>query len=158
VLREVEPERFFAALPSLRTTVGDRAVARALHFYRENERVSSMVGALVAGRIEEYVGLMADSGRSSGIYLQNCAPSGNRSEQSVVIALAQTERYCAREGLRIGRDAACRVHGGGFAGTIQVLLPASHVKRYRTFTEEWLAPGAVSQLTIRSVGAVATHG
>ena len=157
VLREAAPESFYAAIPALRAAVGDRAVARAIHFYQENERVVEMVAALKSGAMDEYLALMADSGRSSGIFLQNCAPAGNPREQGVVMALAMTEKILKEAGLRVGRDAACRVHGGGFAGTIQVLLPVDRVANYRGAMEEWLAPGAVSELEIRRIGAVAFH-
>ena len=157
VLREAAPDRFYAAIPTLRAAVGDRAVARAIHFYQENERVVEMIAALRTGAMDDYLALMADSGRSSGIFLQNCAATGNPREQGVVMALAMTERYLADARLRIGRDAACRVHGGGFAGTIQVLLPVDRVASYRSAMEKWLAQGAVCELEVRRIGAVAFH-
>lgn len=154
-LRDVEPQAFYAALSHLREEVGDRAVARALHFFDENPRVDGMAAALAAGRMDDYLALMADSGRSSAVFLQNCVPQGDAGEQAVVIALALSEHFFAAAGLRNGRDAACRVHGGGFAGTIQVLLPTDRVAEYDAFVSQHLGRGAVTRLAIRTVGAVA---
>jgi galactokinase len=153
-LRDVSADTFHAAIPMLRRELGDRAVARGIHFFDENTRVERMVAALRKGVIPDYVALMADSGRSSGMYLQNCVPVSNPGEQGVVIALALTEHFFASRRLRVGRDAACRVHGGGFAGTIQVLLPVEQVNAYNEFITGYLGEGAVTRLGIRAAGAV----
>lgn len=158
VLRDVTAETFHAAIPLLRREIGDRAVARGIHFFDENRRVEQMVEALRRGDTTEYLALMADSGRSSGIYLQNCVPVSNPGEQGVVIALALTEHFFASRGLRNGRDAACRVHGGGFAGTIQVLLPSQTVDAYNEFLGGYLDERAATRLGIRAVGAVGFPG
>ncbi len=155
VLRDVDAATFFAAAPMLRREVGDRAVSRAIHYYDENARVDRMVRALREDRVDEYLALMADSGRSSGIYLQNCVPVKNPGEQGVVIALALTEHFFADAGLRNGVHGACRVHGGGFAGTIQVLLPSDRVDAYTSFMSEHLGNEAVTPLEIRNLGALA---
>lgn len=155
VLRDVDASTFFAAAPMLRREVGDRAVSRAIHYYDENARVDRMVHALREGRIDEYLALMADSGRSSGIYLQNCVPVKNPDEQGVVIALALTEHFFADAGLRNGVDGACRVHGGGFAGTIQVLVPTDRASSYASFMSDHLGNEAVTPLEIRNLGAIA---
>jgi galactokinase len=126
-----------------------------LHFFGENERVARMVAALRDRRFDDYLRLMADSGRSSGMFLQNCASKGDGSDQSVIVALALTERFFESSGLGNGRGAACRVHGGGFAGTIQVLLPVDAVHGYADFIETYLGAGAVTELHIRPAGAVA---
>ena len=89
------------------------------------------------------------------MYLQNCSPNIAPGEQGVVIALALTERFLGAHSIRVGQDAALRVHGGGFAGTIQVLLPASAAARYSVFMERHLGRGVVSELEIRPVGAAA---
>ena len=114
-----------------------------------------MATALRERDFDHYLELMSDSGRSSGMYLQNCAPANSSDEQAVVIALALTERFLTSTGLRIGREAACRVHGGGFAGTIQILLPTDAVAAYRKFIESVLGERALTQLEIRSTGAIA---
>lgn len=155
VLGDVEPHAFFAAVPMLRREAGDRAVNRAIHFFDENDRVERMVASLREGRFGDYLALMADSGRSSGMYLQNCVPVSNPGEQGVGIALALTEHFFAGSGLRTGVDAACRVHGGGFAGTIQVLLPAGRADAYAAFMADQLGTEAVTPLSIRTHGALA---
>ena len=155
VLAETAEDAVLAELKGLRSALGDRAVARALHFFGETERVRKMVTALKDGDLERYLQFMADSGRSSGMFLQNCAPASVPNDQAVVIALALTEKFLGSAGLRFGRDAACRVHGGGFAGTIQVLLPTDNVSAYREFIEGLLGLHAVTELVIRSIGAIA---
>ncbi len=153
VLRDVDSQAFYDAIGELRREAGDRAVCRAIHFYDENERVAGMAEALRTGAMDDYLRLMADSGRSSGIYLQNCAPVGSPKEQGVVFALALTEHYLGRIGLGNGAGAACRVHGGGFAGTIQVVLPAERVAAYREFVDRYLGSDAATRLRIRNTGA-----
>ncbi|MFW5689454.1 MAG: galactokinase, partial [Spirochaetota bacterium] len=155
VLRDIPAATFHTAVPMLRRELGDRAVARGLHYYDENRRVEAMVEGLRTRRLDEYLALMADSGRSSGIYLQNCVPVKHPDEQGVVIALALTEHFFLERGLQSGRDAACRVHGGGFAGTIQVLLPSQHVDAYNEYVSGFLGERALTRLGIRPVGAVA---
>ncbi len=155
VLRDIRPQDFYAALPELRRTLGDRSVARAIHFFDENVRVEQMIDALQRRAFGEYLALMADSGRSSGLYLQNCVPVSNPGEQGVVVALALTEHYFLSSGIRIGVDGSCRVHGGGFAGTIQVLLPGDHVERYESYITDHLGKQAVTGLSIRNSGAIA---
>ncbi len=153
VLRDVDEQAFYRAFGDLRRQAGDRAVCRAIHFYDENARVARMATALRTGAMDEYLRLMADSGRSSGMYLQNCAPVGSPKEQGVVCALALTEHYLDGIGLGNGAGAACRVHGGGFAGTIQVVLPTEHVAGYREFICRHLGSDAVTRLRIRNTGA-----
>ena len=153
VLRDIDPATFYHELKRLRSQIGDRAVSRAIHFFDENDRVGRMVSALREERIPDFLALMADSGRSSGIYLQNCVPVSSPDEQGVVLALALTEHYLSSQGLRNGVHAACRVHGGGFAGTIQVLLPIDLVERYAAYASEYLGDGAATRLTIRNTGA-----
>ena len=158
VLRDIEAETFYRELRRLRSRIGDRAVSRAIHFFDENDRVDRMVSALKEGQMSDYLGLMADSGRSSGIYLQNCVPVSSPDEQGVVLALALTEHYLSAQGLRNGVHAACRVHGGGFAGTIQVLLPIDLVDRYTAYASQYLGDGAATRLSIRNTGAWCSTG
>jgi len=155
VLAEVAEKDLLAQLGQLRSASGDRAVARALHFYGETTRVEQMVAALRQRDFDRYLELMSDSGRSSGMYLQNCAPATAPDDQAVVIALALTERFLRSAGLSIGRQAACRVHGGGFAGTIQVLLPTDTVDSYREFIENLLGERTLTRLEVRPAGSLA---
>jgi len=147
-VREVVAEEFPA-------DAGGRAGEVTGFFVLLASLVERMVAALHRQDFAEYLALMADSGRSSGLYLQNCVPVSNPGEQGVVIALALTEHYFQSSGLRIGVDGACRVHGGGFAGTIQVLLPTDHVEQYESFIAGNLGANAVTRLNIRNSGAIA---
>jgi galactokinase len=155
VLSDVAEGDFYRSLGGLRKNVGDRAVNRAIHFFEENKRVLAMTQAVRSGDIESYVRLMSDSGHSSGLYLQNCAPTGVSRDQAVVTALALAEKEMAGAGLRVGTDAACRVHGGGFAGTIQLLLPADRLDIVTEALSVYLGSEAVTNLSIRAVGTTA---
>ena len=155
VLIDVSESEFYANLGELRSSCGDRAVTRAIHFYQENRRVDGMAAALRESRFGDYISLMAESGRSSAMFLQNVAPRSTSREQAVSVALALTERFFTEQGLRNGHEAACRVHGGGFAGTIQVLLPSDCFDRLSTFLSPFLGDAAATRLQIRPQGAVA---
>ena len=108
VLTQIDEAEFFAAIPTLRKTCGDRAVLRAVHFYQENARVPKQVAALEQGDFETFLKLIKESGYSSYMYLQNVIPAGYQQHQDVAFALAMCERYLQGKG-------AYRVHGGGFA-------------------------------------------
>ena len=124
VLREVDESAFLAKIPELRTTVGDRAILRALHFYEENRRVAKQKAALRAGDLDGFFANVLASGRSSFCYLQNVYTTKNLTEQGLSLALCLAERILS------GKRAAWRVHGGGFAGTIQAFVPNSEVAFY----------------------------
>lgn len=115
-LRDVNENEFYAAIPELRESAGDRAVLRAIHVFNENKRVDLMVKALKENNIEKYLELVRESGRSSFEYLQNLIPTGSTRHQEMALTLALAEKQLAGRG-------ACRIHGGGFAGTIQVYAP-----------------------------------
>lgn len=139
-LRDVPEAEFRAALPELRKAVSDRAVLRSLHFYGEERRVPAMAQALKAGDAAAYLRLMDESGRSSAEYLQNQYAG---TEQPIPLALA-----LCREAL--GRDGAARVHGGGFAGMVQILTPAERVGALKSALEPVFGPGSVKELQIVS--------
>ena len=147
VLRQVAKEDFFAALPQLRGRVPDRAVLRAIHFYHENDRVERQVQALRMGDVEELLHLVRQSGRSSWMYLQNITPAGAVEQQSVAVALALCEELLDGRG-------ACRVHGGGFAGTVQAFVPLDALENFRTGVESVLGEGKCHVLSLRSAGGV----
>lgn len=147
VLREVPESEFYAALPALRRKAGDRAVLRAIHIYDENRRVGEQVEALRRNDFGAFLGQIRASGLSSWRYLQNVVPAGYTRHQEVALALA----LC--EGLLRGRG-ACRVHGGGFAGTIQAFVPLDMLDAFRTEMDRALGDGACHVLTIRPVGGV----
>ena len=148
VLRQVSEAELMAAIPRLRETVGDRAVLRALHFLRENERVAKQKAALTAGDLEEFFAQVLASGRSSFCYLQNVYTTKNLREQGLSLAL------CLAERLLSGKRAAWRVHGGGFAGTIQAFVPTSEVESFRTQMDSVFGEGTCIVLRIRPEGAV----
>ena len=123
VCRELTKKKILENIPLLRQKVNDRAVLRALHFLNENHRVTQQVKALEEDNFEEFLKLVKESGNSSWKWLQNCYTSHNPLEQGVTLALAITEDFIHKAGV-----GACRVHGGGFAGTIQVFLPSEKVQ------------------------------
>ncbi len=147
VLREVPEADFYAAIPALRKTCGDRAVMRAIHFYEENERVPKQVAALQAGDFDTYLQLMCQSGLSSYTALQNVVPTGAVAGQDVAIALALCKRYLNGRG-------GYRVHGGGFAGTVQAFVPFDILEAFRTGIDAVLGEGACHVLSIRPEGGV----
>ena len=147
VLREVPEADFFAALPELRQKAGDRAVLRAIHVYEENQRVLGQAAALKRGDFESFLQLVKSSGLSSWRLLQNVVPAGYTRHQEVALALALCERLLEGRG-------ACRVHGGGFAGTIQAFVPLDMLERFRTEMEKVLGAGSCHVLSIRPAGGV----
>ena len=148
VLREVSEKDVIAAIPDLREKVGDRAIMRALHFLRENERVCAQSAALKAEDINSFLQLVLESGRSSFCYLQNVFTVKNVSEQGISLAL------CLADGYLSGKSAAFRVHGGGFAGTIQAFVPAEEAEGFRKYMDAALGEGSCLILRIRPLGAV----
>jgi galactokinase len=147
VLSQVEETAFLAAMPQLRQTCGDRAVLRALHFYKENARVWQQVEALEQGDFGRFLSLVKESGRSSYMYLQNVTPSGSQAHQAVALTLAMCAHYLRGRG-------AYRVHGGGFAGTVQAFVPYDMLEDFRAGIEAVLGTGSCHVLRIRPQGGV----
>ena len=148
VLREVKEEQVVAEIPALRREVGDRAILRALHFFRENDRVEKQVAALKSNNIDAFFDGVLASGRSSFCYLQNVYTVKNVREQGLSLALCLCERFLA------GEKAAYRVHGGGIAGTVQAFVPDHLAKDFRTSMDAAFGQGACLILRIRRDGAV----
>ncbi len=147
VLTQIEEKDFYAAIPMLRQTCGDRAVLRCLHFYQENARVPRQVAALQGGNFAEFLRLIRESGYSSYMYLQNVIPAGYKAHQDVAVALALCEHY-------LGGRGGYRVHGGGFAGTVQAFVPFDLLETFRTGIDAVLGEGACHVLSIRPQGGV----
>ncbi len=147
-LREVKEEEFFENIPVLREKYGDRSVLRAYHFYTEQKRVAAQKEALQAGDIEAFLSLTNESGNSSFKYLQNVYTCQNTSEQGISVALAVSEVLLA------GKPHACRVHGGGFAGTVQCILRQEDTEEYKQRIEKIFGEGSCYVLTVRKYGAV----
>ena len=140
-LRDVPEDDFWRQLPALRAAVGDRPILRAIHVYNENRRVLMQKQALADGDFDTFLGLVRESGKSSWCLLQNVIPKGQTKHQEVALALALAEKLLNGEG-------ACRVHGGGFAGTIQAFVPMNRLDAFKTGMEEALGAGKCHVLSI----------
>jgi galactokinase len=145
VLRDVPEEVFLKNLPACRAACGDRAVLRAFHFYADNDRVPMQVKALQQGDYDTFLRLVTASGDSSWELLQNVVPAGYKEHQEVAVALAVARRILAGRG-------AVRIHGGGFAGTIQAFVPIEMLETFRTGMEAALGEGRCHVLAIRPEG------
>ncbi len=147
VLRGLTEADIIEKIPALRESVGDRAILRALHFIRENERVTDIRDALKCGNIEDFFRGVIASGSSSFKFLQNVFTTINVKEQGLSLALALTEKFLE------GKGGAYRVHGGGFAGTIQAFVPEKLTADYEALMNSVFGDGAVMKLRIRNSGA-----
>lgn len=148
LLREVNADTFFTSIKQLREQVNDRAVLRSIHFFNEIERVKVLKDAMCAKDEAVFFQTVLESGRSSWELLQNISSPSHPNEQSVALALTFAERLLHGQG-------AVRVHGGGFAGTIQAYVPHSMLKTFVSGMEQVLHPGCCHVLTIRQAGCVA---
>ena len=147
VLTQIPEAEFYGAIPALRKACGDRAVMRCIHFYQENERVPKQVAALEQGDFDAFLKLIKESGYSSYMYLQNVIPAGYKEHQDVAVSLALCEHYLKGRG-------AYRVHGGGFAGTVQAFVPFDILEDFRAGIDAVLGDGACHVLSIRPQGGV----
>ena len=147
VLTQIDEKDFYAAIPALREKCGDRAVLRAIHFYDDNNRVIKQVAALRSGDFTEFLRLIKESGHSSWMYLQNVIPAGYKVHQDVAVALCLCEKYLQGKG-------GYRVHGGGFAGTVQAFVPFEILESFRAGIDAVLGEGACHVLSIRPQGGV----
>lgn len=147
VLRKVDKNDFYLNLPKIREILGDRAVLRAMHLFEENKRVDEEVKALEAGDFEMFKKLVKASGDSSFKYLQNVYSGHDLQNQSVSIGLAVSD-------VALGERGVSRVHGGGFAGTIQAFVPNDIVGMYKETMEHVFGEGACHILKVRSYGGM----
>ena len=148
VLRGLTEADILSKAAELRSSVGDRAILRSLHFVRENARVGEAREALLSSNVDAFLSLVLASGRSSFEYLQNVYTTKNVSEQGLSLAL------CVTDGLLSGKGCAYRVHGGGFAGTIQAYVPMDEVEGFRALMDGVFGEGKCIVLRIRPEGAV----
>lgn len=148
VLRECEKEEVIAKSSEIREKCGDRAFMRAIHFFDENERVEEMKKSLQNGDLSSYFDGVLSSGKSSFCYLQNVYTTKNVAEQGLSLAL------CLTEGFMKGKDGAFRVHGGGFAGTIQAYVKEDDVASYSALMDSVFGSGACLVLRVRKDGAI----
>ena len=147
VLTQVPEDEFYAAISELRKKCGDRAVMRGIHQYAENKRVKQQVQALRSGDFGRFLSLVKESGYSSYMYLQNVIPAGYVRHQDMAVALGLCEHYLQGRG-------AYRVHGGGFAGTVQAFVPFDLLDHFKAGIESALGEGACHVLSIRKDGGV----
>ena len=147
VLTQIAESDFYAKLPELRKACGDRAVMRCIHFYQENARVPKQVAALENGDFDAFLELVEESGHSSYMQLQNVIPAGYKEHQDVAVALSLCAHYLDGRG-------AYRVHGGGFAGTVQAFVPFDILDSFKQGIEAALGEGACHVLSIRPQGGV----
>ena len=146
-LRHIPETDFMAALPKLRETVSDRSILRAMHVYRENERVAAQCDALKTNDINSFLRLVTESGHSSWMYMQNISPAGAVQKQTVAFALALCDSLLRGKG-------AYRVHGGGFAGTVQAFVPHHMLDGFKEAVEAGLGKGSCHVLNVRPYGGV----
>ncbi len=145
VLRDVPFETFLAKIPECRKVCGDRAVLRAFHIYADNDRVTKQVAALRSGDFDTFLAILSESGNSSWEYLQNVIPAGYKEHQEVGVTIA------AAKHLLNGRGGV-RVHGGGFAGTVQAFVPLDMLDEFKAGIEDILGKGSCHVLSIRPEG------
>lgn len=146
-LRQIPEAEFMAALPTLRGKVSDRAILRAMHVYRENERVVAQCNALKSNDINSFLRLITESGHSSWMYMQNINPAGAVQKQPVAFALALCDSLLRGKG-------AYRVHGGGFAGTVQAFVPHHMLDGFKEAVEACLGKGFCHVLNVRPYGGI----
>lgn len=144
-LRDVDEDEFYKNLPIVREKAGDRSVLRGLHFYGENNRVEKAAASLESGDFEAFKSVITESGFSSYMYNQNVYSSKQPLSQPVSLALAASDHVLRGQG-------AWRVHGGGFAGTIQAFVPTELLDEYKTTLESIFGEGACYVLNIRPIG------
>lgn len=147
VLREVDEDTFYTRLKEVRAATSDRAILRAIHFFGENRRVQRQFAALQAGDFDAFLQMVTESGHSSWMYLQDITPAGAIQHQDMAVALALCDRLLQGSG-------AFRVHGGGFAGTVQAFVPLQKLEHFRSGIEAVLGQGACHVLSIRAEGGV----
>jgi galactokinase len=149
VCADLSEENLLNNLGTLRGKAGDRALLRAWHFLEENKRVDLEVKALREQNLPSFLQLVQESGNSSIRWLQNGFAARNAEEQGIMLALALAEKF-----LRNVERGACRVHGGGFAGTVLVFLPQNQIQNFAALMEQAFSPGCVKQLNIRPHGTI----
>lgn len=148
-LSQVSFDDFIEQVDRLRKIVGDRAVLRAYHFFKENKRVDDQIIALKENDFLKFITLVNQSGNSSYKYLQNVYSTEDITNQPASVAIAFADEFISRIGKGV-----CRIHGGGFEGTVQVLLPLENVKDFNEFILKISKEFSVLNLSIRQPGAV----
>ena len=149
-LREVDEEEFYENLSDVRKCAGDRAVLRAIHFFEEEKRVDKEADAVESGNLQEFFNQVNRSGRSSFQYLQNVYSPAHPEAQGLSLGVALSD-------VILGDRGAFRVHGGGFAGTIQAYVPNDLVEEYRNSLDALFGEGSCHILSIRKQGGTKVY-
>lgn len=144
-LREIEKQEFIEKIPDIRPVTGDRAILRALHYFEETERALKEAEALENNNLKEFFNLIRESGESSYMYLQNVNVCGSSKKQPVGLALGLCNEFLKDTG-------AFRVHGGGFAGTVQAFVPTSMLYEFKEKTENILGKNTCHIISVRQAG------
>lgn len=147
VLREVDETLFMGNIAKVRKKCGDRAILRAMHFYADNNRAILEAEALKKGDFKRFLEVVTESGRSSYMYLQNVSVCGSSTHQAVGLVLALCDKILKNKG-------AYRVHGGGFAGTVQAFVPLNMVEEFKARIEKAIGEGSCHILSIRPFGGI----
>lgn len=147
VLRGLTESDLVSKAQEIREKCGDRAFLRALHFIRENERVNKLFEYIGKDDMKGFLSVINESGRSSNELLQNLYSVKSPSEQGIPLACALTETV-------LGKDGAYRVHGGGFAGTMQAFVPESKDEEFKTLMKKVFGEKSATELNIRKYGQV----
>ena len=150
-LRDASEEQFYKNIAEIRKKCGDRAVLRAIHIFDENKRVLAQKSALKNGDFDKFFKLVNESGESSYNLLQNIYSTSKPTEQAIPLALALTKQF-------LGDRGACRIHGGGFAGTIQCYIPNEMFADYKRMIEAVFGSGSCVKLFVRAVGGYEIKG
>lgn len=146
-LRDIPEEEFYSAIPSLMQKTSHRGILRAMHVYDENRRVSETKKALSERDFETFLKLIKESGDSSYKYIQNAYSVSEVKAQEIPVALKLTDKFLAGKG-------AYRVHGGGFAGTIQAFVPQQLANEYKIYMEKVFGEGKCYILKVRPCGGI----
>ena len=144
-LREIPEETFFEHIPDVMQAAGDRALLRAIHVYEENKRVINEINALLSGDFTMFLQNVRASGASSWQYLQNVIPCGNSIHQEMASTIAIVSHI-------LGGQGACRVQGGGFAGSIQAYVPEDMLAAFSSDIDKYFGPGKLTTVSIRPAG------
>jgi len=147
VLRPVTLDDILDNIAMLREKAGDRAVLRAIHFVAETRRAGDEAAALKTNNLEAFLKLVRQSGNSSFKYLQNAYTSSDITHQNMSVALAVSDAI-------LGDDEVSRVHGGGFAGTIQAWVKTENSGNYQKTMDKIFGEGSCEILKIRKYGGM----
>lgn len=149
-LSEISEQQFYTDISRIRNNVGDRATLRAIHYFNENRRVDKIVTAIQKNDIEEFFKQIRLSGQSSISYLQNIYSTKDPHSQGISIGLALTEQF-------LGDDGGFRVHGGGFAGTIQAYVKIEQVEAYKALIDNVFGAKSCYGVNLRKQGGVRVY-